>query len=60
MGSKDRLGAILGEVTITECVAASHSLWMEGPHGFVLENPVAYDTPIPYRGQLGFFDVTLA
>lgn len=50
-------GAIIGEVTITGCVFASESPWFCGPYGFTLENPVAYDTPVPCRGQLGFFQV---
>ena len=52
-------GAIIGEVDITGCVTASASPWFEGPYGFVLANPVFYDKPIPYRGRLGFFEVTL-
>ena len=51
------LGAIVGEVTITDCVEASHSPWFCGPYGFLLSSPVAYKDPIPYRGQLGFFTV---
>ena len=50
-------GAIVGEVTITGCVSSSDSPWFCGPYGFTLENPVAYDTPVPCRGQLGFFSV---
>jgi len=37
----------------------SPSMWFAGPNGFLLANPYAYDPPIPYRGQLGFFEVTL-
>ncbi len=55
------LGAIIGEVTITGCVTAeseaAQSPWFCGPYGFTLADPVAYDTPIPYRGRLGFFPV---
>ena len=51
------LGAIIGEVTITGCVTASASPWFVGKYGFTLANPVAYKTPIPYLGQLGFFEV---
>lgn len=51
----ERLGAILGEVTITGCVQQSTNPWFCGPYGFLLENPVAYATPIPCRGHLGFF-----
>ena len=53
-------GAIVGEVTITGCIAASARPWFCGPYGFTLEDPVAYDTPIPCRGQLGFFQVDVA
>ena len=51
------LGAIVGEVTITDCVDTSSSPWFCGPYGFLLSAPVAYKDPIPYRGQLGFFQV---
>ena len=51
------LGAIVGEVTITDCVNTSSSPWFRGPYGFLLLEPTAYAMPIPYRGQLGFFDV---
>ena len=52
-------GAIIGEVTITGCVKESASPWFVGPYGFVLTDSVLYDKPIPYRGQLGFFEVKL-
>lgn len=52
-------GAIIGEATITDCVDRSDSPWFFGPHGFVLQDAVLYDKPIPYRGQLGFFEVQL-
>ena len=35
------------------------SPWFTGPYGFVLANPILYEKPIPYRGQLRFFDVDL-
>ena len=50
-------GAIVGEVTISGCVDYSDSPWFCGPFGFILENPVAYELPVPYRGRLGFFSV---
>jgi hypothetical protein len=53
------LGCIVGEVDITGCVEKSDSPWFVGPYGFTLANPVDYDKPIPYRGQLGFFEVQL-
>jgi len=51
------LGAIVGEMTITDCVNISSSPWFCGPYGFLLTSPVAYEHPITYRGQLGFFEV---
>jgi hypothetical protein len=51
-------GALIGEVVITGCVKESKSPWFVGPYGFVLANPVLYDKPIPYRGQLGLFEVS--
>ena len=53
------LGSIIGEVDIVECVTGSTSPWFVGKYGFLLANPVLYDKPIPYKGQLGFFEVTL-
>jgi len=53
------LGAIIGEVDITGCVTESKSPWFVGKYGFVLANPLLYDKPIPYCGQLGFFEVNL-
>lgn len=50
-------GAIVGEVTITGCLDFSDSPWFCGPYGFTLAEPVAYENPVPYRGQLGFFPV---
>ncbi len=35
------------------------SPWFFGPYGFVLANPVAYDSPIPYPGRQLLFNVTL-
>jgi hypothetical protein len=53
-------GAIIGEVTITACVQDSPSPWAEpGLYHFLLADPVLYDKPIPYCGQLGFFEVQL-
>lgn len=49
-------GAIVGEATITDCISQSNSMWFNGPYGFLLSNPRAYDQPIPQRGALGFFN----
>ena len=56
------LGAYVGEVTITDCVplAACSSRWAFGPWCYLLEQPFAYETPIPGRGQLGFYRVRAA
>ena len=57
-------GGIIGEVDIIDCKFRSpggldYSEWHSlGMHGFILANPVAYEKPIPCKGQLGFFDVT--
>lgn len=56
---KSYYGVIVGEVDIVDCVTKSDSPWFEGPYGFVLASPVAYKTPIPYKGRLGFFEVLL-
>lgn len=52
-----RTGAILGEVTIVDCVTESESEWFLGPYGFVLADPKPWEKPLPCRGQLGFFKV---
>ena len=60
-------GHILGEVDITGCEfrfpdenAELYSPWaIPGQYGFTLANPQLYATPIPYKGQLGFFPVDL-
>jgi hypothetical protein len=53
------MGAYVGEVTITECrpLAECASRWAFGPWCYIIERPVAYDTPIPGRGRLGFYPV---
>ena len=53
------MGAIIGEVDITGCVTESGSPWFEGPYGFTLSRPVMYDSPVPYRGEIRFFEVDL-
>lgn len=53
-------GALIGEVDIVDCVTFSASPWWdELQYGFVLADAVIYDKPIPYRGHLGLFEVTL-
>ncbi len=50
-------GEIIGEVDIIDCVTESKSPWFTGPYGWVLNNSILYDKPIPYKGRLGFFEV---
>ncbi len=67
-------GHIIGEITIygeivsTEggYIAGSNkakdaicSGWFFGTYGFLVRDGVLFDTPIPYKGQLGFFNVAL-
>lgn len=55
-----RVGAIVGEVTFTGRIVNGHSSpWFVGPYGLVLNDPIAYEIPIPCKGQLGFFNPTL-
>ena len=61
------LGAIIGEVDIIDCKFRFgeenenlYSKWhIPGQYGFILANPVLYETPIPMRGKLGFFEVDI-
>lgn len=48
-------GAIIGAVTVTDCVSAHPSRWFAGPHALVLERPQRAWRPVPCRGQLGLW-----
>jgi len=50
-------GAIIGKVTIVDCVRLHPSKWFFGPWGFVLKDAVAFKFTIPYKGRLSFFEV---
>ncbi|MBN1663410.1 MAG: ASCH domain-containing protein [Deltaproteobacteria bacterium] len=50
-------GAIIGRVNMVDCVTRHASKLFFGRYGFVLQEPKAFENPIPYRGQLGLFDV---
>jgi hypothetical protein len=57
-------GCIIGEIDIVseEVVKDGFLLksgWFFGPYGFVVKNGTLYSNPIPYKGQLQFFEVTL-
>jgi hypothetical protein len=54
---RDAGGCIVGTVDIIDCVSESTSPWFFGGYGFVLANPVAFETPIPCKGALGLFTV---
>lgn len=49
-------GGIVGSVEIVDCVQESESPWFFGSYGFVLRDPKPLPF-IPWKGQLGFFDV---
>ncbi len=49
--------AIIGKVDLVDCVQDHTSVWAEaGAWHWVLANPKAFDTPVPYPGRLGLFD----
>lgn len=49
-------GAIIGEVDIIDCVRNSKSPWaVQGQYHWVLDNPIAYLNPVPYKGELKLF-----
>lgn len=50
-------GGFIGTVEIVDCVQASASPWFVGTHGFLLRDPKPLDTFVPFKGQLGFFEV---
>jgi len=51
-------GALIGEVDIIDCVRGHGSRWaFNDQWNFVLANPVAYEVPRLYKGQLGLFEV---
>lgn len=50
-------GVIIGTAEIVDCVSTHSSPWFFGSYGFVLANKVLLPNPIPWRGQLGIFDI---
>jgi hypothetical protein len=55
------LGAIIGKVDMLGCTGVPYnSPWFTGPYGFIFRrNTVKFETPVPCRGQLGFFEVDI-
>ena len=54
---RDCGGCLVGKIDIVGCTTWSDSPWFMGKYGFMLENPVVFERPIPFKGALGFFDV---
>jgi hypothetical protein len=64
-------GALIGQVDLVDCMSVEGLVedlteqeeqfgnYAPGRFGWVFENPVAFDTPIPYRGYQGLFDAWL-
>lgn len=75
MKGKLPTSAIIGSVEIVDCVVNHPSIWAEQtffpiddseghpPHqiiyNWVLENPILFDTPIPAKGKLSFWNYEL-
>jgi hypothetical protein len=58
-------GCIIGATTIIDEIQADDfagmrtSPWFFGPFGFMVKDGLLLADPIPYKGQLGFFEVVL-
>lgn len=53
-----KLGVILGAVDLIDCRKKKTSRWHKrGQFGWYFENPRRLRTPIPYKGQLGIYNV---
>jgi hypothetical protein len=50
-------GCIVGSVVIKDCVMKHPSAYFQGKFGFVLDEPIEFRRPIPFKGALGLFDV---
>jgi hypothetical protein len=53
------LGCIVGIADLVDIVQESNDPWFCGDYGWVLANAMAFDNPVPYRGALKLFDVTV-
>lgn len=51
-------GAVIGIVDMDGCTSQRTSPWFMGFYGHIYRNPRAIE-PVPVRGQLGFFPVSL-
>lgn len=62
-------GALVGIVELIDCVRTERispvlsstevalGNYAHGRYGWICSNPITFETPIPYKGQQGFFDV---
>lgn len=51
-------GAVIGRVDLIDCVMGHQSRWAAtGCYHWVMSQPVLFDSPIPYKGRLGLFEV---
>ena len=50
-------GCLVGTIEIVDCVTRHSSNFFVGKYGFVLRNPEPLARPVPFKGQLGFFEV---
>jgi hypothetical protein len=54
-------GAIIGEVSIVDCVRCNTSRWsIAGQWNWILKNAKEYRRPIPCKGHLSFFEPEVA
>ena len=52
------VGGIVGRVDIVDCVRNYPSKWATPGHwNWILENPILFMEPIPFKGRLGLFEV---
>ncbi len=54
------LGEIIGQVELDACLPVDctrQSPWAFGPYCWYMSHPIEFKKPVPYKGQLGIFDV---
>jgi hypothetical protein len=50
---------VVDEITADENIGKFYSIWFFGKFGHIVRNGKLLDKPIPYKGQLGYFNVKL-
>jgi len=55
--SEPATGAIVGQVTVIDCVTRSDSDWFTGPYGYVLADPLLFEHPVEVLGKLGIWEL---